>query len=277
MAQKRWDRNEFFGHLAGMDEAQLKKMLWTLYWRGTAAQRERIEGLVDPTLAEAKKREAREAPEAGRVLAEVREFATLARAGAYMARDRRVSPRERTRWRMTFRNLANDAVSSLKGDDVDSAESAVSIMVDLACEMWGHDLFRSEDPIEAARFVVSDAVKAMWLRRRQQDPAEFVRRAPEQLLRWESPSGWTRHGEGWTAEREQTLAEVAAELLPTPDMWHQFAVNYIDVYNQWTQGVTDEREPDGFRGLSKRMGHWHNLLRERLAGSEDEHVLDGVP
>lgn len=276
MAHKRWNRDEFFDRLAGMDEAQLKKTLWTLYWRGAAAQRERIEGLLDPTLAEATKRKAQEVPEAGQVLAEVNEFATLARAGAYMAGDRRVSPRERTRWRLTFRHLAHDAISSLKDDDVNSAESAASTMVDLACQMWDHDFFRSEDPVEAARFVVSDAVKAMWLRRRQQDPAEFVGRAPAQLLRWESQSGWTRYGAGWTAERETTLAEVAGELLTTPDMWHQFAVNYVDAYSR--PGARDRRGPGGIRfGPSGGMGHWHTMLRERLAGSDDDHLLDGLP
>lgn len=38
--------------------------------------------------------------------------------------------------------------------------AAVSVMIDLACESRDVDYFRSEDPVEAARFVVSDAVRA---------------------------------------------------------------------------------------------------------------------
>ena len=47
------------------------------------------------------------------VLYEVGEFVELARAGSYIAGDRRVPPKERTRWRLTFWRLAADAQSAL--------------------------------------------------------------------------------------------------------------------------------------------------------------------
>jgi hypothetical protein len=66
------------------------------------------------------------------VLLEVRDFAELARAGAYMAGDRRVSPKERTRWRLTFRRLAAEALSGLRHEDSGPVEEAVALLVDLA-------------------------------------------------------------------------------------------------------------------------------------------------
>ena len=38
------NREEFFVRLAPLDAEQRGKILWNLYWRGTAAVRERIEG-----------------------------------------------------------------------------------------------------------------------------------------------------------------------------------------------------------------------------------------
>jgi len=34
--------------------------------------------------------------------------------------------------------------------------------VDLACDMRSYDYFHSDDPVEAAKFVVSEAVAALW-------------------------------------------------------------------------------------------------------------------
>ena len=78
-----------------------------------------------------------EPPNATGVQREVREFAALARSGAYLAGDRRVSAKERTRWRFTFRRLATDAQAALVGDDVDAAAAALELLVDLACESQG--------------------------------------------------------------------------------------------------------------------------------------------
>jgi hypothetical protein len=102
-APKRMNREEFFAKFAGLDEDRISKALWNLYWRGSAQMRERIESELEPAEDAARKRAAAEPPDPDTVLFEVCEFAELARAGAYMAGDRRVSPRERTRWRLTFR------------------------------------------------------------------------------------------------------------------------------------------------------------------------------
>jgi hypothetical protein len=197
MAQARLNRDQFFDKLAGMDEADLKKTLWTLYWRGAAPLRERIEAAIDPQTQEIRKRAEQEPPDPELVLSEITEFASLARSGSYLAGDRRVAPRERSRWRHTFRRLAGEAQDALGGEDVESAAAAAAVMIDLACEMEGYDYFRSEDPVEAARFVVSDAAAVLWSRMRQEYGfTGFAERAAVQLLRWESRHGWTRRGMG---------------------------------------------------------------------------------
>ena len=166
VALNRMNRDEFFAKLAGLDEDRIKKSLWNLYWRGPAQLRERIESELDPAQDAVRKRAAAVPPDPGTVLWEVRDFAELARAGAYIAGDRRVSPKERTRWRLTFRRLAADALAALRHEDSEPAEEAVALLIDLACETKRFDYFRSEDPMEAAQFVVSDAAATLW---------EFVR------------------------------------------------------------------------------------------------------
>src|SRR5258706_6897878 len=94
------------------------------------------------------------------VLFEVREFAELARAGAYLAGDRRVSPKERSRWRLTFRQLSGDALAALRAEDPTSAEEAVALIIDLACETRRVELFRSRDSMEARQVVVHGTAAA---------------------------------------------------------------------------------------------------------------------
>jgi hypothetical protein len=50
--------------------------------------------------------------DADALLAEVLEFAALARSGSYL-RSRSVSPKERTRWRFTFQRLAKATTQAL--------------------------------------------------------------------------------------------------------------------------------------------------------------------
>jgi hypothetical protein len=104
------NREQFFGRLAGLDEQRLQKALWTLYWRGSAAVRARIEAELDAVEHGARPRPAAEPPvDPQWVRQDVAEFVALARSGAYLAGDRRVSPKERTRWRFTFQRLSTDA------------------------------------------------------------------------------------------------------------------------------------------------------------------------
>lgn len=279
MAQERLNRDEFFDLLAGMDDEALKKILWTLYWRGARPVRERIEDLVGvpappPTPA---------TPDPVFVLQDVKEFAALARAGAYMGGDRRVSPKERTRWRFTFRDLTGQALQALNSDDEESVRagaSALAVMIDLAMETRGVDYFRSEDPLEAARFVVSDVVRALWLRTRMvYGSSVFAEQACRQLLRWESGHGWTRRGDGWVAARETPLAHVAEELLVTPDMWNEFAEKYVETLDRAaadTGGGGRGSRPVR-RASYQDLSQWHSILDERLVGSDREELLDRLP
>lgn len=210
------------------------------------------------------------------LLAEVGEFAALARHGSYMAGDRRVSPKERTRWRFTFQRLVKATTRALEGRDVEAAASAMAALIDLACELESVDYFRSGDPVEAARFVVSDAAAVMWSAiRREQGFAVFCERAAGELVRWESRWGWTRRGDGWAASRETTLAEVVAGMLSTPDAWGLFAVHYVRArdnaraHGRGASGVRRNR-----RASAEDLAEWHAVLRERLTHGEYEHLLE---
>jgi hypothetical protein len=132
MPQDRMNREEFFAKLAPLDAEQRGKILWNLYWRGTAAVRERIEGELDPPERERRKRDATTPPDPAHVLAEVSRFVELVRSGAYIAGDRRVSRTERTKWRVTFRQLATDAQLALHAEDTTPGERAMELMIDLA-------------------------------------------------------------------------------------------------------------------------------------------------
>lgn len=95
-AANRMNREQFFARLAPLGEDQLQKALWNLYWRGNAAVRERIEAELEPAEAKERKPARAEPPDPVLLLVQVEDFVSLARAGAYLAGNRRVSPRERT-------------------------------------------------------------------------------------------------------------------------------------------------------------------------------------
>src|SRR5207253_8979299 len=113
VCMNRMDRRQFHEELAPLGNEALKKVLWNLYWRGSAAMRERIEAELAP--AEAKKPVARPELEidAATVRLEVVRFVELARCGAYLGGDRRITTRTRTRWRFPFRRLTPDARPAL--------------------------------------------------------------------------------------------------------------------------------------------------------------------
>src|ERR1700758_4342686 len=105
MPANRMSHDEFYTAMAPSDDARLRKILWTLYWRGNAQVRERIQDeLRPPEQPEVKPK--KELPDPGTVLDEVTAFVKLAKDGAYMAGDRRVHHTQRSRWRLTFRRLA---------------------------------------------------------------------------------------------------------------------------------------------------------------------------
>ena len=219
------------------------------------------------------------------MLWEVRDFAELARAGAYIAGDRRVSPRKRTRWRLTSRRLVAHALAALRHEGSGPAEEAVALLIDLACETKRFDYFRSEDPMEAAQFVVSDAAAALWeFVRERHGFARFTTVAAAQLPRWESAYGWSRGGWGKLAEKETSLASVLGRTLRAPDAWTAFADCYLDALDQVARAEAAKPasrasysypDPDyRRRDRTRDLAEWHFLLLERLAGSEAEDRLD---
>jgi len=235
------NRDEFYAAMARHDDACLRKILWTVYWRGNAQLRERIEDELRPQ-DQPKVKPKKELPDPAGVLDEVTTFVELAKDGAYMAGDRRVHHTERSRWRHTFRRLAADALAALTASDPVPAQQAVAKIVDLACDMKRYDYFHSDDPVEAAKFVVSEAVAALWESVLRNDGfAAFAGRAPEQLIRWEADYGWTRRGYGQVAQKETLLAVPLARLLTTPDMWRKFAESYL----QALEAAGDARIPSG--------------------------------
>jgi hypothetical protein len=283
MSANRMNRDQFYAAIAPNDDARLRKILWTLYWRGNASLRERIEDeLRLPEQPKVKPKQ--ELPDPGTVLDEVTTFVNLAKDGAYMAGDRRVHHTERSRWRLTFRRLVGDALAALQADDAGPAQQAVAQMVDLACDMKSYDYFHSDDPVEAAKFVVSDAVAVLWESVLRHDGfAVFARRVPEQLIRWEANYGWTRRGYGQVAEKETALAVPLARLLTTPDMWRTFAGSYLDALD--AAGRADPGRPrtvyGSFDETSYRRGErakdlatWHEMLLDRFAGTPEDELLD---
>lgn len=274
------NRDQFHARMAHLDEDGLRKALWTLYWRGSAEMRERIEAQLGPDgPGPPRRRPPPPPPDGARVLDEVRDFVALARAGAYWAGDRRVSPRERSRWRFTFRRLASDARDGLAGEQGDAAGTALALMIDLSCEVHGVHRFRSEDPVQAAGFVVSDAAAALWSAHRDRHGfAAFVDHAVPQLLRWESRHGWTRFGDGTVARQEQPLATVMAGMLSAPDHWTRAASRYLQALDDLATGSATRARRRVGSSQAQRTGDlaaWHAQLLDHLAGApEGDGLLD---
>jgi hypothetical protein len=276
---ERMDREQFFARLASLDEERVKKALWNLYWRGTATVRQRIETELEPDGPRPRRKETVAADPDG-TLDEVRDFVALARSGAYLAGDRRVSPRERTRWRFTFQRLVKDTGLALRDDEIAAGAEAMGLLIDLAQEMRGYDYFRSEDPIEAARVVVSDQVALLWSRILDQSGfAEFARSAAPQLIRWESEYGWTRTGFGRVREQETSLVVVLERLLTVPDHWVTFTDRYLDALDDVaarSAAKTTSRRGSPDQGRERRtdnLAGWHLALLDRLFGGDAEDRL----
>ncbi|MEO3779467.1 hypothetical protein ABGB16_22020 [Micromonospora sp. B11E3] len=280
MAMNRMNRTEFFDKLAGLDEQQLKTALWNLYWRGTAAVRERIESQLHPSSAGQPRRPAATPVDPRSVRDEVIQFVTLARSGAYIAGDRRVSPRHRTRWRSEFARLAAEARKALRAPEPDPAAEALEQLIDLARETRDYDYFRSEDPMEAARFVVSEAAALLWGHRRDRYGfTAFAASAAPQLVRWESRYGWTRRGYGQISQKETSLAAVLNGMLTVPDVWVTFAGHYLDALDRTVAGDNGRDQPwrSGDHVRAQRtadLAEWHAMLLRRLADTEAEDLLD---
>jgi hypothetical protein len=287
MVANRMNRDEFYATMAPSDEARLRKILWTLYWRGDARLRERIEGELRPS-DQPEVKQTKEVPAPDTVLNEVTAFVKLARDGAYMAGDRRVHHTERPRWRLTFRRLAGEALTALQADNPGPAQQAIAELVDLACETKSYDYFHSDDPVEAAKFVVSDAAAALWESVLRRDGfTAFAQRVPEQLIRWEADYGWTRRGYGQVPEKETALGVLVARLLATPDMWRTFTEAYLAALD--AAGRTAPKRSRIMYGSfdfdesryrrqerAKDLAAWHELLLDHFGAGPEDGLLDRI-
>jgi hypothetical protein len=94
--------------------------------RGGTGARTHRSGDLAPARRARRPASAPKIPEPEQVLEKVRAFAELARAGAYIAGDRRVSRTERSRWRFTFRALAEEARRALAAQNSEPAERAMT-------------------------------------------------------------------------------------------------------------------------------------------------------
>ena len=276
---ERLNREQFFAAILGLDRDQLRRVLWQVYWRGPAPVRAKIEAEIRPAGA-GPTRSAPPASDPRAVLAEVEDFAALARSGAYLAGSRKVSPKERTRWRFSFRRLVADARLALREEPITAGAAAMATVIDLACETRDVDYFRSDDPVAAAGLVVSDEVGLLWARMREAYGfATFAQVAAVQLIRWESRYGWTRRGFGPVAAREDALADVLAGMLPVPDAWVTFAGCYLDALDRLASpssgSGTSRRSTGRSRGeRTESLARWHRLLLDHLLDTEGAALLD---
>jgi hypothetical protein len=283
-ATERLKRHEFFARLETLDADRLRSILWKLYYPGASQLRERIEDLLGPRESKGEA-VASAVPDAEFLLEEVTDFCRLARSGAYVGGSREVSPSERTRWRHRFRRLVDDAIQCLAPAGFADGARALEQLLDLACEASDVVYFRSEDPVEAVKLVVSDAVAALWKASLEHEGfLQFARRAAPQLLRWERAYGWTRRGDGSVAERERSLASVLRGLLTLPDMWLAFADSYLGALDEasgaWHPGKdreADDRRREERHGRERHtrdLAQWHAALLERLTEGDVGDRLD---
>jgi hypothetical protein len=281
----RMNRDEFFGRISPLEPAGLRSVLWTLYWRGDAAMRERIETeLAVIRHGAAARKAAAPVVDPGQVRLKVQDFVELARSGAYFAGSRAVSPKERTRWRFTFKALADEVQRALRSPEPDEAFPAAEQLIELARDMNDTYYFRSEDPVEAARFVVSEMAAVLWTAvLRRSGFTEFAGSAARQLIRWESRYGWTRYGSGAVATKEELLADVVSGILPSPDAWNSFADAYLRALDGISaataartgrkgNGASPSGEAPGSR--ASRLARWHAMVVDRLMGGEREDLVD---
>lgn len=275
------NREEFYARLAGLDEPALRKALWNVYWRATENVRERIEQEIAPQPPEERPDKARAEVDPAVVLADLRSFVALAKSGAYMGGDRRVSKKERSRWRFTFRRHVARVEEALNAGNPGFGIAAMEELIDFACELRAYEYFHSDDPVEAAKFVASDAVAMLWTRVLETEgfPA-FAALAAPQLVRWELRYGWTRRGFGPTSAKETSLASVLERMLRHPDAWTTFTDRYLEALDEAAGGDDTtpkrswERPSRDREDRADNLSAWHFLLLEKLMNTEAEDRLD---
>jgi hypothetical protein len=274
MAADRLSKDEFYAKVGDLDEERLRKALWNVYWRGSAQVRERIEDQITPETTRPKPSDGPPAPE--RILRDVREFCALAYKGAFIgAPAKGMNPRRRSQWRHEFRRHYKAADEAMTAGS-DAGAEAVEAIIALAVHCGTYDTFASREPLETAKFVVSDAVERLWRNTFKRHGFEaFAARSTGQLIAWEAEYGWTVSGYGPIAEQERRLAEVLGLLLPGIDQWQTYARHYLDALDQAPPveprilaASFDIGERDRSR-RSEKLDVWHSMLLERLADGED--------
>lgn len=278
----RWSRSEFLTRTAAADADGLRKVLWNLYWRGPAALRARIEDELSPGQKERRKERRREEQrvDPDELLAEVSELCDLAREGAYLGGSRAVSPKQRSQWRLTFRRLIDEAARLIAQGPSEEGCQAMESLLDLALEAMRLDYFRTQDPLAAMNLVVSDQVHLLWTARRTQGPFPvFAQRAMAQMVRWESPHGWTREGLGAVVGREVALATVLSGLMVGGEAWPAVAGAYLAALTEAGREGSRRPRDEWSRKFERserasRLHDWHMVLLDRLFGTEAEGLLD---
>jgi hypothetical protein len=140
--------------------------------------------------------------------------------------------------------------------------------------------------VAAAKFVVSDAVAALWESVLRHDGfTAFTQRVPAQLIRWEAEYGWTRQGYGQVPDKETALGALLARLLTTPDMWQAFAEAYIAALDAIGQAAPpksrflyasfdfDEGKYQR-QERAKNLTLWHELLLDHFGAGPDDELID---
>jgi hypothetical protein len=272
------DRSEFFEKVGALTADRLRELLWKVYGKGSAEVRELVAAAVSE-VAEPPKTPPKPPVDMTALLAEAERFVGLARAGAYMGGTREVQPAQRSRWRVTYRRLIDDASKTVATGDLELGGAVLEALLDLACELREHAYFHSDDPVAAMRLVFSDKVKLLWRTAiEREDSAAFVRRVAPQLIRWESRHGWTRRGTHTLCANEASLADVLAELLHDADLEHWIALAdaHLDALSA---GEPAPRRSGPIRDYPQRrrtekLVRFHDLLLEKLFGTAGENRLD---
>ena len=162
MSVKRMNRQQFFRVVSKLDEDRLRKALWNLYWRGTTNVRERIEVELAGDGRARSPRPAKEPADPEMVQNKVDDFVSWpdpARTWAGAGRCRHASGHDGV---SPSSSLLTKRRTRGRAEDAEPAASALEQLIDLAREAHDYDYFRSDDPVAAAGFVVSDAAAALW-------------------------------------------------------------------------------------------------------------------
>jgi hypothetical protein len=168
MARDRMDRDEFFKRLSRLDEERLEKTLWSLYRRGNAEVRQRIESQLERGPAAPPFGDELHVAKRGERL-ELRRVsgATPPLAGAtptlHLGTARRELPRQRRRWRLTVSRLGQDTEVALQDDGREDRADEPVLLLELARDSREYELL-ADGSVDAPSVVVSDELSLLWSR-----------------------------------------------------------------------------------------------------------------